>query len=459
MMKNDFWLRGVSIGRTLWVSVVAAVPCVAMDVDTVNLENLRLSRPGEVVAIQPGVSFSVGHPGTLTAEFTLSSSVQEPSGTYSSPKLQAYWRIEDGAGYALGGHEWNGGSSEVLATYLLWDSSTGTGTAEISLPIGGYNGFLEHYPMFPVGSAQLSVVFGEPGVLHLDAQGQPQGYGWEGGVSLLTDMPSAYAIIEEQPIRPGESTYFSLVFKNPLLQGDVITLSCVGPGIVRPAGESSGKRWDVVVPAGSAAVGVVFWAHEVGTFGVVAQLSDGTVIGSQLSEVTVDLPTLMDVGALSSAPDPGGPVDPGPDPELTESDKYCRPAFGAPANGEKVTNCTRPFVELIEDPINPSCTGEKVLIVETKCKDARDAQCAFDGEVWVEGAGYQYLGTVDRPAGEVQVELGYHADGEVGFKLVGTVSAGWTFSAHVMSPVTKRCCKYGPMGEPRGRYEPKCAQF
>ncbi len=430
-------------------------------VDSLTIDNPRMVWPDSTVSIDPNQTFTLGQPGMFKADLLFTGHDIDPNtGDYIAPELDALWSIKDGKAMAMGGAEWHGGDQLLgVIPILSWNRTTGAGVAEISIPIGGeWN--LTRYPFFGSGTCDLRIDLGQTGMIGLDSSGQPVGEEWAGQLIFATDLPPKLALVEEKSYERGDSALFLLFFDSVSTASQVITVETIGRPVLTPAGMSPGGPWQFTVPQGMRQMGITMWIDgnsPAGTFKVRATLPNGSTHDSQLTLVLDDYPVAPDYDGTTYLESPAGGGSPEDPTQTLQEDKRCRLAKSAAPNGDKMLNCTRPFVELVEPPINPNCgTTVKSYFYPTQCKKKRAKTCLFGPDAPVTVTELVYAGTEDREVGELEVSMGVSADGELGFWLIGELELGVTAEGRVMSKVVRRCCKFQFNGQSHEINQPTC---
>ncbi|MCC7011556.1 MAG: hypothetical protein IT454_03250 [Planctomycetes bacterium] len=436
-MKSFTLLAWCSLASSALAFQSAPTECTLDQVTYVT--NAGVSYP-----IDPNAVFTIQHPGHFRARVAfVASQVDSQTNLFAQPNMVPLWGIRNGFNAVVGKKRWMGDDEQQQVMPILdFDPNTGAGHAQLDVPVAQFIG-TDTYAALPKGAAKLGFVFGEQGVLDLDAAGNPVGHQWFARYMFATDYPDLYAAVEETYVGRNERVQLNVFMDDCTDVASTLFIEVIGAATFYFDGVPA-SSWTIPIPAHTE-----LYMHDViaatsGSYRFRATLNGALVAESQWCEVANHADDVIASISGLTGGDPGsvGTVNPTP-----INGRHCRPAACSASGGDKEMRCTRPFIELLEAPLNPDCPGPVVGV-------ATEGGCVAGEEACVKTTAdmscpkYEYAGTVDRSCGSVMVGVEVGASGEVEFKLLGSgAKAGGhvDVTTQVESPITRRCCKYTPV--------------
>ena len=399
-----------------------------------------VTNDGAVQNITATTPFVVTHGGHLRATVTFATPhYDSTSGQFITPNLATLWSVRNSDFAPLGSSEWHGDDeNQSVLPLLSFDPGTGVGQAQIDVPVAQDVGS-SAYPSLPNGGAFVLFVFGEQGVLSRDAAGIPINFDNYAILTFDTDYPEILTLVDNQSPGIGDRVQVTILMAEPAPMDMSLDIEMLGSATFQHDDGGPINSWTVTIPAGTVVYALDTVAKSEGAAFARVTRSDGVSsdgpwcqVDPHDTEVQYEITGFTDSGEGSSDDD-----------TTVQQNKRCVPGSCSPNGGDRSMDCTRPFVELVEPPINPNCkTGNVGIVRDGGCRQGGE-ECV-DREVTMACPKYVYAGTEDRDAGSIEVGLKITVEGEMNWLIVKAKTTG-EFHTTVMSPVTRRCCKYTPV--------------
>ena len=398
--------------------------------------------------IDPNSTFEVRHSGNLRGRVIYATQKVDPdTGLYVEPNLVTLWSVRNNELQPVGSQDWLGDDdNQTVMSSLGFDPYTGIGLAQLDIPMAQFIGESTYYTL-PHGGTHLLFAFGEQGLLGLDPTGWPINFDHWAIFSFPTEYPDVLTYADRTSAAVGERVQITVVMNKSVEFDDILQIDIIGDVELQLEDGGPINRWSLPIPKGTRVYAIDLITKDEGSFYARASISSGAFGDS----------TWVDVSGVLNSPESGGDGDDGAgsgkdgddgsgdgsDTYESEEEKRCRPGKCDPTGGDKLVRCTAPFVELVQTPPNPDCpSGNVGMVFHGGCTKGEE-EC-YEVKQLTTCPKYKYAGTEDRSVGEVEVGLKIGVEGQMNWLIVKAKTTA-EFHTTVMSPISRRCCKYVPV--------------